>query len=59
MNTIRNLAAAALLASLAACQGGSPSNTAASGSQKPADELGGLAGIVGSAMDKARAEMEK
>jgi hypothetical protein len=59
MNTIRTFACTALLLSLAACQGGSPSNSAA-GSQKPAsaDSQGGLAGMVGAAMDKARAEME-
>ncbi|GAA5009342.1 DUF2884 family protein [Pseudoluteimonas lycopersici] len=58
MNKIRTLGCIALLASLAACQGGSPSNSTASGSQKPADKQGGLTGMVGAAMDKARAEME-
>ena len=58
MNKIRTLGCIALLASLAACQGGSPSNSAASGSQEPADKQGGLTGMVGAAMDKARAEME-
>lgn len=58
MNKIRTFACIALLASLAACQGGSPSNSTASGSQKPADKQGGWAGMVGAAMDKARAEME-
>ncbi|MFT3896288.1 MAG: DUF2884 family protein [Thermomonas sp.] len=58
MNTIRTLGFIAVLASLAACQGGSPSNSTASGSQKPADKQGGLTGMVGAAMDKARAEME-
>ncbi len=60
MNTIRTLACIALLASLAACQGNAPSATTASNASKPAApaEPGGLSGMVGAAMDKARAEME-
>ena len=60
MNTIRTLACTALLASLAACQGNAPSATTASNASKPAApaEPGGLSGMVGAAMDKARAEME-
>ena len=57
MNTIRTIACTALLASLAACQGNAPSSTSASSTRKPADG-GGLSGMVGAAMDKARAEME-
>jgi hypothetical protein len=57
MNTIRVFACIALLASLAACQDKAPASAPASAS-KPA-EPGGLAGMVGAAMDKARAEMEK
>ena len=60
MNTIRTLACTALLASLAACQGNAPSAATASNASKPAApaEPGGLSGMVGAAMDKARAEME-
>ncbi len=68
MNTIRTLACTALLASLAACQGNAPSASTASNASKPAAsnaskpaasaEPGGLTGMVGAAMDKARAEME-
>jgi hypothetical protein len=57
MNKIRILGCIALLASLAACQDKAPANTTASAS-KPADKPGGLTGMVGAAMDKARAEME-
>ena len=53
MNKIRTLACIALLASLAACRDEAPAAPA----NQPA-EPGGLAGIVGAAMDKARAEME-
>ena len=56
MNTIRTLACTALLASLAACQGNAPATPAAS-TGKPS-EPGGLAGMVGAAMDKARGEMQ-
>lgn len=58
MNTIRTFACLALLASLAGCQDKAPANATAS-ANKPADERGGLAGMIGAAMDKARAEMEK
>ncbi|HET7126193.1 MAG TPA: DUF2884 family protein [Lysobacter sp.] len=58
MTRIRTLACIALLASLAGCQDKAPANATAS-ANKPADEPGGLAGMVGAAMDKARAEMEK
>ena len=57
MNRIRTIACTALLASLAACQGNAPSAPVASSAQKPA-EPGGLAGMIGAQMDKARAEME-
>ena len=57
MNKIRTFGCIALLASLAACQDKAPAGSTASAS-KPA-EPGGLAGMVGAAMDKARAEMEK
>jgi len=57
MNRILTIACTALLASLAACQGNAPSAPAAANAQKPA-EPGGLAGMIGAQMDKARAEME-
>lgn len=56
MNRIRTFACVALLASLAACQDKAPAASTASAG-KP-DEPGGLTGMVGAAMDKARAEME-
>lgn len=56
MNKIRIFGCIALLASLAACQDKAPATTTASAS-KPA-EPGGLAGMIGAQMDKARAEME-
>jgi hypothetical protein len=56
MNKIRAFACIALLASLAACQDKAPAASTAA-ANKPA-EPGGLAGMVGAAMDKARAEME-
>jgi hypothetical protein len=57
MNKIRTLGCIALLASLAACQDKAPAtSTASNGPAKPA-EPGGLTGMVGAAMDKARAEM--
>ena len=55
MTRIRTFACIALLASLAACQDKAPATSTAS-VDKPA-EPGGLTGMVGAAMDKARAEM--
>ena len=58
MTRIRSFACIALLASLAACQDKTPpASSQASVPAKPA-ESGGLAGMVGAAMNKARAEME-
>ena len=57
MNKLLAFGCIALLASLAACQDKAPAGSTASAS-KPAGP-GGLAGMVGAAMDKARAEMEK
>ena len=56
MNKIRIFGCIALLASLAACQDKAPATSTASAG-KPA-EPGGLAGMIGAQMDKARAEME-
>lgn len=57
MNKIRAFGCIALLASLAACQDKAPATSTASAG-KPADKPGGLTGMVGAAMDKARTEME-
>jgi hypothetical protein len=57
MNTIRTIACTALLVSLAACQG-NPAPGGNASANKPADKDSGLVGMVGAAMDKARAEME-
>lgn len=60
MNTFRTFAFTALLLSLSACQANTPSNaaTTAANQPAPADKQGGLVGVVGAAMDKARSEME-
>jgi hypothetical protein len=58
MNTIRISACTAVLLTLAACQGNAPPGGNAS-ANKPAEKERGLAGMVGAAMDKARAEMER
>jgi hypothetical protein len=56
MNKIRVFACTALLVSLAACQG-NPAPGGNASANTPADKDSGLAGMVGAAMDKARAEM--
>jgi hypothetical protein len=57
MNKIRTLGCIALLASLAACQDKAPATSTASNAPAKPAEPGGLTGMVGAAMDKARAEM--
>ena len=57
MNKIRTFGCIALLASLAACQDQAPATPTASNAPAQPAESGGLSGIVGAAMDKARVEM--
>ena len=57
MNKIRTLGCIALLASLAACQDKAPATSTASNAPAKPAEPGGLTGMIGAAMDKARAEM--
>ena len=57
MNTIRTLACTALLASLAACQNSQAPAAPSASATKPADNGGGLTGMIGDAMDKAAEQL--
>ena len=58
MNKIRTFGCIALLASLAACQNSQAPAAPSASATKPADNGGGLTGMIGDAMDKARVEMQ-